>query len=556
MEDRNELFEENAMGAKEVKFSVEAREKMLRGIDILANAVRVTLGPKGRNVALDKSFGPRVTKDGVTVANEIQLKDKFENMGVLMVREVASKTSYLAGDGTTTATVLAHAIVKEGTKAVAAGMNPMDLKRGVDLAVDAVLEDLRRNSKKVTSSEEIAQVSTISANSDAEIGQLIANALQKVGNDGVIAVEQAKSLATELEVVEGMQFDRGYISPHFVTNTNKMLVELPEPYVLLYEKKLSALQEFLPVLETVLRAGRPLLIIAEDVEGEALATLVVNRLRGGLKVAAVKAPGFGDRRKALLEDIAILTGGTAISDDLGIKLGQVTLNMLGRAKKVTIDKENTTIINGAGAKSDISARIAELKAQIKETTSDYDIEKLRERVAKLTSGVAIIRVGGATEVEARERKDRVDDAVHATRAAVAEGILPGGGIALLRAAKALEKLTGENADQRRGIEIVRKALSWPARQIVINSGKDGSVIVGKILDEDIYAYGFDAQTGEFGNLLTKGIIDPTKVVRTALQGAASIAGLVITTEAIVAEPRDDSIPEGHPHPPHGDHIDF
>jgi chaperonin GroEL len=556
MEDRNELFEENAMGAKEVKFSVEAREKMLRGIDILANAVRVTLGPKGRNVALDKSFGPRVTKDGVTVANEIQLKDKFENMGVLMVREVASKTSYLAGDGTTTATVLAHAIVKEGTKAVAAGMNPMDLKRGVDLAVDAVLEDLRRNSKKVTSSEEIAQVSTISANSDAEIGQLIANALQKVGNDGVIAVEQAKSLATELEVVEGMQFDRGYISPHFVTNTNKMLVELPEPYVLLYEKKLSALQEFLPVLETVLRAGRPLLIIAEDVEGEALATLVVNRLRGGLKVAAVKAPGFGDRRKALLEDIAILTGGTAISDDLGIKLGQVTLNMLGRAKKVTIDKENTTIINGAGAKSDISARIAELKAQIEETTSDYDIEKLRERVAKLTSGVAIIRVGGATEVEARERKDRVDDAVHATRAAVAEGILPGGGIALLRAAKALEKLTGENADQRRGIEIVRKALSWPARQIVINSGKDGSVIVGKILDEDIYAYGFDAQTGEFGNLLTKGIIDPTKVVRTALQGAASIAGLVITTEAIVAEPRDDSIPEGHPHPPHGEDIDF
>jgi chaperonin GroEL len=556
MGDRNELFEENAMGAKEVKFSVEAREKMLRGIDILANAVRVTLGPKGRNVALDKSFGPRVTKDGVTVANEIQLEDKFENMGALMVKEVANRASYLAGDGTTTATVLAHAIVKEGTKAVAAGMNPMDLKRGVDLAVDAVVEDLRRNSKKVTSSEEIAQVGTISANSDAEIGQLIANALQKVGNDGVIAVEQAKSLATELDVVEGMQFDRGYISPHFVTNTNKMLVELPESYVLLYEKKLSVLREFLPVLETVLRAGRPLLIIAEDVDGEALATLVVNRLRGGLKVAAVKAPGFGDRRKALLEDIAILTGGTAISDDLGIKLDQVTLNMLGRAKKVTIDKENTTIINGAGAKSDISARIAELKAQIEETTSDYDIEKLRERVAKLTSGVAIIRVGGATEVEARERKDRVEDAVHATRAAVAEGILPGGGIALLRAAKALEKLTGENADQRHGIEIVRKTLSWPARQIVINSGEDGSVVVGKILDEDTYAYGFDAQTGEFGNLLSKGIIDPTKVVRTALQGAASIAGLVITTEAMVAEPRDDSIPEGHPHPPHGDDIDF
>ena len=544
------------MGAKEVKFSVEAREKMLRGIDILANAVRVTLGPKGRNVALDKSFGPRITKDGVTVAKEIELDDKFENMGAQMVKEVANRASYLAGDGTTTATVLAHEIVKEGTKAVAAGMNPMDLKRGVDLAVDAVLEDLRRNSKKVISSEEIAQVGTISANSDAEIGQLIANALQKVGNDGVIAVEQAKSLATELEVVEGMQFDRGYISPHFVTNTNKMLVELPEPYVLLYEKKLSALQEFLPVLETVLRAGRPLLIIAEDVEGEALATLVVNRLRGGLKVAAVKAPGFGDRRKALLEDIAILTGGTAISDDLGIKLDQVTLNMLGRAKKVTIDKENTTIINGAGAKSDISARIAELKAQIEETTSDYDIEKLRERVAKLTSGVAIIRVGGATEVEARERKDRVEDAVHATRAAVAEGILPGGGIALLRAAKALEKLRGENADQRHGIEIVRKTLSWPARQIVINSGEDGSVVVGKILDKDTYAYGFDAQTGEFGDLLAKGIIDPTKVVRTALQGAASIAGLVITTEAMVAEPRDDLVPEGHPHPPHGDDIDF
>ena len=544
------------MGAKEVKFSVEAREKMLRGIDILANAVRVTLGPKGRNVALDKSFGPRITKDGVTVAKEIELDDKFENMGAQMVKEVANRASYLAGDGTTTATVLAHGIVKEGTKAVAAGMNPMDLKRGVDLAVDAVLEDLRRNSKKVISSEEIAQVGTISANSDAEIGQLIANALQKVGNDGVIAVEQAKSLATELEVVEGMQFDRGYISPHFVTNTNKMLVELPEPYVLLYEKKLSALQEFLPVLETVLRAGRPLLIIAEDVEGEALATLVVNRLRGGLKVAAVKAPGFGDRRKALLEDIAILTGGTAISDDLGIKLDQVTLNMLGRAKKVTIDKENTTIINGAGAKSDISARIAELKAQIEETTSDYDIEKLRERVAKLTSGVAIIRVGGATEVEARERKDRVEDAVHATRAAVAEGILPGGGVALLRAAKALEKLRGENADQRHGIEIVRKTLSWPARQIVINSGEDGSVVVGKILDKDTYAYGFDAQTGEFGDLLAKGIVDPTKVVRTALQGAASIAGLLITTEAMIAEPRDDSVPEGHPHPPHGDDIDF
>jgi chaperonin GroEL len=545
------------MGAKEVKFSVEAREKMLRGIDILANAVRVTLGPKGRNVALDKSFGPRVTKDGVTVANEIQLEDKFENMGALMVREVASKTSYLAGDGTTTATVLAHGIVKEGTKAVAAGMNPMDLKRGVDLAIDAVVEDLKRNSKKVTSSEEITQVATVSANGDAEIGQLIANAMKKVGNEGVIAVEQAKSLETELEVVEGMQFDRGYISPYFVTNTNKMLVELEDPYLLVYEKKLSALQELLPVLEAVLRSGKPLLIIAEDVEGEALATLVVNRMRGGLKVAAVKAPGFGDRRKALLGDIAILTGGTAISDDLGIKLEQVTLNMLGRAKKVMIDKENTTIVNGAGAKADIKARIDEIKAQIEETTSDYDLEKLQERLAKLASGVAIIRVGGATEVEVRERKDRVDDAVHATRAAVEEGILPGGGVALLRAAKALEKVKGENADQRHGIEIVRKTLSSPTRQIVINSGEDGSVVVGKILDKDTYAYGFDAQTGEFGNLLTKGIIDPTKVVRTALQGAGSIAGLLITTETMIAErPSDDMVPEGHPHPPHGGDMDF
>jgi chaperonin GroEL len=542
------------VAAKDFAFSVEARQKMLRGIDTLAGVVRVTLGPKGRNVALDKSFGPRISKDGVTVAKEIELDDKFENMGAQMVKEVANRASYMAGDGTTTATVLAHGIFKEGSKAVAAGMNPMDLKRGVDLAVDAAVEDLRRNSKKVTSSEEIAQVGTISANGDAEIGQLIANAMQKVGNDGVIVVEQAKSLATELEVVEGMQFDRGYISPYFVTNTNKMLVELLEPYVLLYEKKLSALREFVPVLETVLQAGRPLLIIAEDVEGEALATLVVNRLRGGLKVAAVKAPGFGDRRKELLEDIAILTGGTAISDDLGIKLDQVTLNMLGHAKKVTID-ENTTIITGAGAKSDISARIAELKAQIEETASDYDIEKLQERVAKLASGVAIIRVGGVTEVEARERKDRVEDAVHATRAAVAEGILPGGGIALLRATKALEKLKGENADQRHGIEIVRKTLSWPARQIVINSGEDGSVVVGKILDKDTYAYGFDAQTGEFGDLLAKGIVDPTKVVRTALQGAASIAGLLITTEAMIAEPRDYSIPEGHPHPPHGGDID-
>jgi chaperonin GroEL len=545
------------MGVKEFKFSAEARNKMLCGIDTLAGAVRVTLGPKGRNVALDKSFGPRITKDDVTVANEIQLEDKFENMGAQLVKEVASKTSRLAGDGTTTATVLAHGIVREGTKAVAAGMNPMDLKRDVNLAVDAVLEDLKKNSKKITSSEEIAQVATISANGDAEIGQLIASAMQKVGNDGVIAVEQAKSLETELEVVKGMQFGRGYISPYFVTNTDKMLVEMEDPYLLLYEKKLSAFQELLPVLEAVLRSGKPLLVVAEDVEGEALATLVVNRMRGGMKVAAVKAPGFGDRRKALLEDIAILTGGTAISDDLGLKLDQITLSMLGRAKKVMIERENTTIMNGAGAKTDITARIDELKTQIAETTSDYDREKLQERLAKLASGIAIIRVGGATEVEVRERKDRVDDAVHATRGAVEEGILPGGGVALLRATKAIEKLKGENEDQRQGIEIVRKTLSWPARQIVINSGEDGSIVVGKILDEHSYGYGFDAQTGEFGNLLSKGVVDPTKVVRVALQGAASIAGLLITTEAMVAEePRENMHPEGHPHPPHGGDIDF
>jgi len=545
------------MGAKEFKFSIEAREKMSRGIDTLAGAVRVTLGPKGRNVALDKSFGPRITKDGVTVANEIQLEDKFENMGVQMVKEVASKTSRLAGDGTTTATVLAHGIVKEGTKAVAAGLNPMDLKRGVDLAVNAVIEDLKRNSRKVTSNEEIAQIGTISANGDAEIGHLIASAMEKVGNDGVITVEQAKSLETELEVVEGMQFDRGYISPYFVTNADKMLVELEEPYLLLYEKKLTVFQELLPLLEAVLRSAKPLLVVAEDVEGEALATLVVNRMRGGMKVAAVKAPGFGDRRKALLQDIAILTGGTPISDDLGIKPDQITLNMLGRAKKVTIEKENTTIVNGAGSKTDIKARIEELKTQIAETASDYDLEKLQERLAKLASGVAIIRVGGATEVEVRERKDRVDDAVHATRAAVEEGVLPGGGVALLRATKAIDGLKGENEDQRHGIEIVRKTLSGPARQIVINAGEDGSIVVGKILDNDSYAYGFDAQTSEFGNLLTKGVIDPTKVVRIALQGAASIAGLMITTEAMVAEePRESMHPEGHPHPPHGGDIDF
>jgi chaperonin GroEL len=516
----------------------------------------VTLGPKGRNVALDKSFGPRITKDGVTVAKEIELADRFENMGVQMVKEIASKTSYLAGDGTTTATLLAHGIVHEGTKAVAAGMNPMDLKRGIDLAVKVVLADLAKNSKRVTARKELTQVGTISANGDAEIGRLVAEAMHKVGNDGVIVVELAKSLQTELEVVEGMQFDRGYISPYFVTNTSKMLVVLESPYVLVYEKKLSALQEFLPILEAVVRTGKPLLIIAEDVEGEALATLVVNRMRSGLKVAAVKGPDYGDRRKVMLEDIAILTGGRLISDDVGIRLEQVTLDMLGRAKKVMIDKEHTTIVDGAGANADIQARIDGIKAQINETTSDFDREKLQERIAKLASGVAIIRVGGATEVEARERKDRIDDAVHATRAAAGEGILPGGGVALLRATKALEKVGGENADQRHGVEIVRKTLSWPARQIAINSGEDGAIVVGKILEKNIYAYGFDAQTGDFGDLLGKGIIDPTKVVRTALQGAASIAGLLITTEAMIAEPRDATIPEGHPHPPHGGDIDF
>ena len=524
------------MAAKEVKFSVDARDRMLRGVDILANAVRVTLGPKGRNVVLDKSFGaPRITKDGVTVAKEIELEDKFENMGAQMVREVASKTSDQAGDGTTTATVLAHAIVREGAKAVAAGMNPMDLKRGVDLAVEAVVADLQKNSKKVTSNEEIAQVGTISANGDAEIGRFLADAMKKVGNEGVITVEEAKSLETELDVVEGMQFDRGYISPYFITNADKMRVEMEDPYILIYEKKLSGLQELLPLLEAVVQTGKPLLIIAEDVEGEALATLVVNKLRGGLKVAAVKAPGFGDRRKAMLQDIAVLTGGQAISEDLGIKLENVTLAMLGRAKKVMIDKENTTIVNGAGKKADIEARITQIKAQIEETTSDYDREKLQERLAKLAGGVAVIRVGGATEIEVKERKDRVDDAMHATRAAVEEGILPGGGVALLRATEVLKKLRTHNDDQKTGVEIVRKALSWPARQIAINAGEDGSVIVGKILEKDQYAYGFDAQTGEYVNLISKGIIDPTKVVRAALQGAASVAGLLITTEAMVAE---------------------
>ena len=513
------------MSAKDVKFSVDARDRMLRGVDILANAVKVTLGPKGRNVVLDKSFGaPRITKDGVTVAKEIELEDKFENMGAQMVREVASKSSDFAGDGTTTATVLAQAIVKEGTKAVAAGMNPMDLKRGVDLAVDAIVEDLKKNSKKVTSNDEIAQVGTISANGDQEIGKFLAEAMKKVGNEGVITVEEAKSLETELDVVEGMQFDRGYISPYFITNADKMRVEFEDPYILIYEKKLSGLQELLPLLEAVVQTGKPLLIVAEDVEGEALATLVVNKLRGGLKVAAVKAPGFGDRRKAMLQDIAILTGGQAISEDLGIKLENVTINMLGRAKKVMIDKENTTIVNGGGKKADITDRVAQIKAQIEETTSDYDKEKLQERLAKLAGGVAVIRVGGATEIEVKERKDRVDDAMHATRAAVEEGILPGGGVALLRSVEALKRIKTQNEDQKHGVDIVRKAIQAPARQIATNAGADGSVVVGKILEKDQYSFGYDAQNGEYGNMLSKGIIDPTKVVRAAIQNAGSVAG--------------------------------
>ncbi len=524
------------MTAKQVRFSVDARDRMLRGIDTLAHAVRVTLGPKGRNVVLDKSYGaPRITKDGVTVAKEIELEDKFENMGAQMVREVASKTSDQAGDGTTTATVLAHAIVREGVKAVAAGMNPMDLKRGVDLAVEAVVADLQKNSRKVTSNEEIAQVGTISANGDVEIGRFLAEAMKKVGNEGVITVEEAKSLETELEVVEGMQFDRGYVSPYFITNVDKMRVEMEDAYILIHEKKLSGLQELLPLLEAVVQTGKPLVIIAEDIEGEALATLVVNKLRGGLKVAAVKAPGFGDRRKAMLEDIAILTGGTMVATDLGIKLENVTVNMLGRAKKVIIEKENTTIVNGAGKKADIEGRIGQLKTQIEETTSDYDREKLQERLAKLAGGVAVIRVGGASEIEVKERKDRVDDAMHATRAAVEEGILPGGGVALLRASEALKRIRTQNDDQKTGVEIVRKALSWPARQIALNAGEDGSIVVGKILEKDTYAFGFDAQSGEYVNMMSKGIIDPTKVVRAALQGAASVAGLLITTEAMIAE---------------------
>src|SRR5680860_964283 len=529
------------MSSKEVKFGQDAREKMLRGVDILANAVKVTLGPKGRNVVLEKSFGaPRITKDGVTVAKEIELEDKFENMGAQMLREVASKTADEAGDGTTTATVLAQAIVKEGAKSVAAGSNPMDLKRGVDLAVSKVIEALKEKSKKVTSNEEIAQVGTISANGDQEIGRFISEAMQKVGNDGVITVEEAKSLGTELEVVEGMQFDRGYISPYFVTDADKMRVELENPYILMDEKKLSNLQSMLPLLEAVVQSGRPLLIIAEDVEGEALATLVVNKLRGGLKVAAVKAPGFGDRRKAMLQDIAVLTGGQVISEDLGIKLDNVTLDMLGQAKKIVITKDDTTIVDGAGKKKDIESRVAQIRQQIEDTSSDYDREKLQERLAKLAGGVAVIKVGGATEIEVRERKDRVDDALNATRAAVEEGIVPGGGVALLRAIKGI-KVKGDNPDQEAGINIVRRALQAPIRQIAENAGVEGSIVVGKVTDHTSPSFGFDAQTGEYGDLIKKGIIDPAKVVRVALQDASSVAGLLVTTEAMVAEmPKKDS----------------
>ncbi len=537
------------MAAKEVKFHGDARDRLLRGVDVLANAVKVTLGPKGRNVVIDKSFGaPRITKDGVTVAKEIELSDKFENMGAQMIREVASKTNDLAGDGTTTATILAQAIVREGVKAVAAGLNPMDLKRGIDSAVEAVFDDIKKRSKKVSTNDEIAQVGTISANGEKEIGEMIAKAMQKVGNEGVITVEEAKSLETELDVVEGMQFDRGYISPYFVTNAEKMVAELEDPYILIFEKKLSGLQAMLPVLEAVVQSGKPLLIIAEDVEGEALATLVVNRLRGGLKVAAVKAPGFGDRRKAMLEDIAILTNGQLISEDLGIKLENVTLDMLGRAKKVRVEKENTTIIDGAGKKADIQARTNQIRQQIEETTSDYDREKLQERLAKLAGGVAVIRVGGATEVEVKERKDRVDDAMHATRAAVEEGIVAGGGAALLYATKALAKLKPENDDQKTGIDIVRRALQIPARIIAENAGTDGSIVIGKLLDKADNNYGYDAQNGEFVDMVKAGIVDPTKVVRLALQDAASVAGLLVTTEAMVAEkPEKKAAPLPHDH---------
>jgi len=528
------------MAAKDIRFSGDARERMLRGVETLANAVKVTLGPKGRNVVIEKSFGaPRITKDGVTVAKEIELEDKFENMGAQMVREVAQKTNDQAGDGTTTATVLAHAIVREGAKAVAAGMNPMDLKRGIDLAVQAVVDDIKRRAKKVGSSSEVAQVGTISANGDTEVGKMIADAMQKVGNEGVITVEEAKALHTEVEIVEGMQFDRGYLSPYFITNAEKMVAELEDAYVLLHEKKLSALQALLPVLEAVVQSGKPLLIVAEDIEGEALATLVVNKLRGGLKVAAVKAPGFGDRRKAMLEDIAVLTGGQLIAEDLGIKLENVTTAMLGRAKKVVIEKEKTTIVDGAGKKKDIEARVNQIKAQIEETTSDYDREKLQERLAKLAGGVAVIRVGGATEIEVKEKKDRVEDALNATRAAVEEGIVPGGGVALLRAKKAIGRLRNDNADVQTGINIVLRAVESPLRQIAENSGAEGSLVVNKILENKSETYGFDAQTEEYVDMFDKGIVDPAKVVRAALQDAASVAGLLVTTEAMVAEaPKD------------------
>jgi len=535
------------MAAKEIRFGTDARARMLRGVDILADAVKVTLGPKGRNVVIDKSFGaPRITKDGVTVAKEIELADKFENMGAQMVREVASKTNDQAGDGTTTATVLAQAIVREGAKAVAAGMNPMDLRRGIDKAVAALVEELKAKSRKISNQSETAQVGTISANGEADIGQMISEAMQKVGNEGVITVEEAKGIQTELDVVEGMQFDRGYVSPYFITNAEKMNAELDNPYILIHEKKLSGLQPMLPLLETVVQSGRPLLIIAEDVEGEALATLVVNKLRGGLKIAAVKAPGFGDRRKAMLEDIAVLTGGQVISEDLGIKLETVTLAMLGQAKKILIEKENTTIVEGAGKQEDIKGRCAQIRAQIEETTSDYDREKLQERLAKLAGGVAVIRVGGSSEVEVKERKDRVDDALHATRAAVEEGIVPGGGVALARASLVLVNLKADNSDQHVGIEIVRRAALTPLRQIAENAGEDGAVISGKVLENSDYNFGFDAQTGEYKDMVAAGIIDPTKVVRTALQDAASVAGLLVTTEAMIADRPEKKQPMGGP----------
>ncbi|RDL52253.1 60 kDa chaperonin 2 [Ensifer sp. M14] len=542
------------MTAKEVKFSSDARDRMLRGVDILANAVKVTLGPKGRNVVIEKSYGPpRITKDGVSVAKEIELEDKFENMGAQMLREVASRTSDVAGDGTTTATVLAQAIVKEGVKAIASGMNPMDLKRGIDLAVDAIVAELKVRARKIANNEEIAQVGTISANGDTEIGRYLAEAMEKVGNEGVITVEEAKTAEIELEIVEGMQFDRGYLSPYFITDQQKMRVEFEDPYILIYEKKLSNLQAMIPILESVIQASRPLLIIAEDVEGEALATLVVNKLRGGLKIAAVKAPGFGDRRKAILEDVAVLTGGTVVSEDVGIKLENVTLETLGRAKRVMIEKENTTIVDGAGSKGDIGGRVSQIKAQIEETTSDYDREKLQERLAKLSGGVAVIRVGGSSELEVKEKKDRVDDALHATRAAVEEGILPGGGVALLRVVNALDGIKVANQDQRVGIEIVRRAVEMPVRQIAENAGAEGSIIVGKLREKTDFAYGWNAQTGEYGDLFKMGVIDPAKVVRAALQDAASVAGLLVTTEAMIAEkPKKD----GAAQPPNGSGMDF